>query len=167
MTSVRCFLSVAIAKGWELHQFDVNIAFLHGDLDEEIYMKLPLGFHTVGSNKVCRLKKSLYGLKQALWQWFAKFSSKLCEYDFIITYDDFSLLTYRKGDIFMALLVYVNDIVLAGNDSQVCQQFKAYLNKCFSIKDLGLLKYFLGIEVARGPKGWYLCQHKYALEIND
>jgi len=60
MTCVRCFLSVAIAQGWELHQLDVNNAFLHGDLDEEVYMKLPYGYNASTSNKVCRLKMSLY-----------------------------------------------------------------------------------------------------------
>jgi len=72
-----------------------------------------------------------------------------------------------KGMVFMALLVYVDNIVLANNDRHACDDFKRYLHSCFSIKDLGLLKYFLGIEVARGPKGLFLSQHKYALEIVD
>jgi len=67
----------------------------------------------------------------------------------------------------MALLVYVDDIVLASNDPHLCDEFKSYLHSCFSIKDLGPLKYFLGIEVARGPKGLFLSQCKYALEIVD
>ena len=65
MVSVRCFLLVVVAKGWELHQMDVNNAFLHGDLEEEVYMTLLLGFRTSGPGKVCKLKKSRYGLKQA------------------------------------------------------------------------------------------------------
>jgi len=65
MTSVRPFLTIAAAKGWELHQMDVNNAFLQGDLDEEVYMRMPPVFQTANPNKVCRLQKSLYGLKQA------------------------------------------------------------------------------------------------------
>jgi len=112
MISVRCFLLVEAARGWELHQMDVNIAFLHGDPEEEVYMTLPLGFCTVDSIKICDLQKSLYGLKQAPRQLFVKLSSKLLDYGFAWSYADYSLFTYNKGDKFMPLLVYVDDLVL-------------------------------------------------------
>ena len=96
MISVRCFLSVAAAKGWELHQMDVNNVFLHGDLEEEVYMTLPLGFKTKSPNKVCRLQKSLYSLKQAPQQSFAKLSSTLLEYGFVRSYADYSLFTLQE-----------------------------------------------------------------------
>ena len=130
-------------------------------------MKLSPGFTCSSPTKICRLRKSLYGLRQAPCQWFPKLSCKLHEYGFIHSYADYPLVTYRKGNIFMAILVYVFDIILAGNDSNACTQFKDYLDACFSIKELGPLKYFLGIEVARGPKGLFLSQDKYALEIVD
>jgi len=167
MASVRVFLSVTVAKGWELHQMDVNNAFLHGDLHEEVYMRLPPRYTTNSSTKVCKLQKSLYGLRQAPRQWFDKLSSTLCDYGFTRSYADYSLFTYRKGTTFLALLVYADDIILASNDSQACKDFKEYLHSCFRIKDLRPLKYFLGIEVARGPLGLFLCQRKYALEIID
>jgi len=116
MTSVRIVLSVAVAKGWELHQMDVNNAFLHGDLDEKVYMMMPPGFWASNPNKVCWLCKSLYGLKQAPRQWFAKLSSKPLEYGFNRSYADYSLFTHKNGENFMALLVYVNDVVLIGNN---------------------------------------------------
>jgi len=128
-------------------------------------MRLPPGFRSPDSTKVCRLKKSLYGLRQAPRQWFAKLPGKLCEYGFVRTYADYSLFIYRQHDVFMGLLVYVDDIVLASNNAAASQKFKAYLHACFSIKDLGPLKYFLGIEIARGPEGMFLCQRKYALDI--
>ena len=75
-------------------------------------------------------------------------SSKLEEYGFVRSYADYSMFTYRKGDTFLGLLVYVDDIILAGSHSKACADFKCYLNNCFRIKDLGPLKYFLGVEVA-------------------
>ena len=83
------------------------------------------------------------------------------------SYADYSLFTYYQGTIFMALSVYVDDILIVANDAEACTKFKAYLRNCFSIKDLGPLKYFLGIEVGCGPQGLFLCQRKYALKIID
>ena len=76
---------------------------------------------------------------------------------FVQSYGNYSLFTYHKEDIFLGLLVYVSDIILAGNNALACKTFKDYLNNCFRFKDLGPLKYFLGINVARGPQGLLLC----------
>ena len=100
MTSVMIFLSVVVAKGWELHQIDVNNAFLRSNLDEEVFMRLRPGFSSKFPNKVCQLKHSLYGLRQAPRQWFIKLSSKLSKYGFVRSYADYSLFTYQKGVIF-------------------------------------------------------------------
>ena len=94
MVTVRAFLAVATSKNWELHQMDVHNAFLHGDIEEEVYMKLPPGFYTSHPNKVCRLRESLYGLKQAPRWWYAQLVSALKEYGFLQSYSDYSLFTY-------------------------------------------------------------------------
>ena len=176
LVSVKMVLSMAAMKGWRLHQIDVNNAFLHGELAEEVYMTLPPGFHNKGeyvshsnsSNSaplVCKLNKSLYGLKQALRQWFAKFSYTLLNFGFVQSKVDYSLFTYPKRSFFTVLLVYVDDILLTGNDLGCISALKLLLDTKFGLKDLGSLKYFLGLEVARSNKGISLNQRKYCLEI--
>nr|KYP36800.1 Copia protein [Cajanus cajan] len=144
---------------------DVHNAFLHGDLDEDVYMKLPPGFHSTASNQVCKLHKSLYGLKQAPRCWFAKFRTALLRYGFTQSSSDYSFFSLNRGSVWLHVLVYVDDLVVAGNHSKAIMAFKAYLSICFHMKDLGPLKYFLGIEVARSPTGIFLCQCKYTLDI--
>ncbi|XP_019086446.1 PREDICTED: uncharacterized protein LOC109126936 [Camelina sativa] len=144
---------------------DVHNAFLHGDLDEEVYMKLPPGFRHSHPGKVWRLRKSLYGLKQAPRCWFKKLSDSLLRFGFFQSYDDYSLFSYTRKNIELHVLIYVDDLIICGNDSYMLQKFKDYLSRCFSMKDLGKLKYFLGLEVSRGPDGFFLSQRKYALDI--
>jgi hypothetical protein len=165
MVTVRTFLAVAAAKCWELHQMDVHNAFLHGDLDEEVYMKFPPGFRSSAPNQACRLRKSLYGLKQAPRCWFAKLKSALLKYGFTQSYSDYSLFTLRRDSTELYVLVYVDDLIISGNDNKSIVSFKSYLSTCFHMKDLGTLKYFLGIEVARNSNGIFLCQRKYTLDI--
>lgn len=165
MTSVRIFLQVVAARNWEVHQMDVHNVFLHGDLQEEVYMKLPPGFFAASKGKVCRLHKSLYGLKQAPRCWFAKLSQALKAYGFNQSVSDYSLFAYIRDGVSVYVLVYVDDLVITGSSPKAISDFKAYLGSCFHMKDLGILKYFLGIEVARSPEGIYLCQRKYTLDI--
>jgi hypothetical protein len=165
MVTVRTVLAVAAAKAWELHQMDVHNAFLHGDLHEEVFMKMPPGFSVSQPDMVCKLQKSLYGLKQAPRCWFAKLSAALKAYGFQQSYLDYSLFTLNQEGSQLVVLVYVDDLIIAGNTPSVIKRFKLYLSTCFHMKDLGVLKYFLGIEVARNPTGIFLCQRKYALDI--
>ena len=165
MVTVRVFLAVTAAMNWEVHQMDVHNAFLHGDLTEEVYMKLPPGFRVESFGKVCKLRKLLYGLKQAPRCWFAKLSTALQNYGFQQSYSDYSLFTLQKGAVQLRVLVYVDDLIISGSHPVDIQKFKDYLSTCFHMKDLGSLKYFLGVKVARGPDGFVLCQRKYALDI--
>ncbi|KAG7564441.1 Ribonuclease H-like superfamily [Arabidopsis suecica] len=165
MKTVCVFLDFAVKKNHEVHQMDVHNTFLHVDLHKEVYMKLPQGFSSPTETRVCRLRKSLYGLKQAPRCWFAKLADSLLKCGFFQTRPDYSLFVYNKHGISLRILVYVDDLIISGNSPSAIQEFKDYLSTCFYIKDLGLLKYFLGLEVARSPAEIYLCQRKYASDI--
>lgn len=112
---------------------------------------------------IYKLHKSLYGLKQASRQWFARFSSVLIELGFEQSKVDSSFFIRANGTIFTHILVYVDDIVVTGNCSDTIQELKFTLDKCFKLKDLGDLKFFLGIEVAQSVKGISINQRHCAL----
>ncbi|GJZ01314.1 retrovirus-related pol polyprotein from transposon TNT 1-94 [Tanacetum coccineum] len=156
---------VILAKQWEHHQMDVHNAFLHGDLEEEVFMKLPPGLHKGQHGEACKLCKSLYGLRQAPRCWSSKLSSALKKYGFVQSYSDYSLFILQQNGVQLNVLVYVDDLIVSGNDHEAITQFKTYLSNYFHMKDLGNVKYFLGIEVARAKEGIFLCQRKYALDI--
>ncbi|XP_071686851.1 uncharacterized protein [Rutidosis leptorrhynchoides] len=115
--TVRCFITLAVQNNWPLYQLDINNAFLYGDLKEEIYMTIPEGYYTeaANTNKVCKLTKSLYGLKQSPRQWNEKLNAALVESGFVQSKSDYSLYVKNSDDFFIALLVYVDDIVITGN----------------------------------------------------
>jgi hypothetical protein len=167
IASVRLFLAIAAIYHWPLHQLDIKNAFLHGELQEEVYMAQPPGFTVNGaSNLVCRLRQSLYGLKQYPRAWFGRFSNVLQEYGMTRCEADYSVFfLHSSPTTCIYLLVYVDDIIITGNDKAGIQQLKQHLSLHFQTKDLGALKYFLGIEVAQSKNGVAITQRKYALDI--
>lgn len=132
---------------------DVSNAVLHGDIKEEVYMRLPPGFKISDPSKVWRLKNSLYDLKHVPRCWFAKLTNALLKYGLVQYYADYSLLTFFKGDIQLRVLIYEDDLIISCNDLAILEKFKVYLTTCFHMKDLSRVKYFLGIEVARVASG--------------
>ncbi|GKA88774.1 ribonuclease H-like domain-containing protein, partial [Tanacetum coccineum] len=164
MVTVRCLLNIDVSQSWPIFQLDVNNAFLYCDLDEVVYMRPPEEYFPL-DNKVCRLKKSLYGLKQAPRQWNYKLTSTLTENGFSQSKSDYSLFTKSNKGVFLALLVYVDDIIITSNNLSKIETFKVFLKYKFMIKDLGKLKYFLGIEVIDTDKDICLNQRKYVLDL--
>ena len=167
LNTVRVLLSLAANLDWSLHQLDVKNAFLNGDLEEEVYMDIPVGLETTSNfNKVCRLRKSLYGLKQSPRAWFEWFTKVVKGYGFVQCQSDHTLFVkhFLEGKLII-IIVYVDNIILTGNHEDKIDLLKKLLSKEFEIKDLGNLKYFLGMEIARSKKGIAVSQRKYVLDL--
>ncbi|WVZ14716.1 hypothetical protein V8G54_012282 [Vigna mungo] len=165
ITIVRLVIALAASHNWHLKQLDVNNAFLHGTLNEEVYMLPPPGLHDIKPNQVCKLQKSLYGLKQAGRQWYARLSDFLLSNGFLQSASDHSLFTKHTNSNVTILVIYVDDIVLTGNDLTEITHITHLLDATFKIKDLGNLKFFLGLEVARNKEGISISQRQYTLDI--
>lgn len=131
-------LSLFSIFGWTLTQLDVNNAFLHGDLPEKVYMELPSKYHheraSLPKYTICKLHKSIYGLNQASHQWFAKFSIVVLDFGFAQSHDNHSLFT--KVDGFIALLVYIDDIIIVSNNMSHVDFLKSFMHK---IEYIGLV----------------------------
>jgi histone deacetylase 1/2 len=164
--TIRLILSLAVSKDWCLRQLDVQNAFLHGILEEEVYMSQPPGYvDQKHPDYVCKLDKALYGLKQAPRAWYARLCGKLVALGFVPSKADTSLFYYTKGGVSIYVLVYVDDIIVASSSSEAVGALLADLKKDFALKDLGDLHYFLGIEVKREKDGLVMSQERYARDV--
>ncbi|KAL1564721.1 Integrase catalytic domain-containing protein [Salvia divinorum] len=153
-SSIRILLGVVAQNNWELQQLDVKTAFLHGDLEETIYMLQPEGFIEKGSeNKVCLLKKSLYGLKQSSRQWYRRFDEAMGRIGFTKSKYDNCVYIKHKGETAIAhLLLYVDDMLVAGPCKSEIEIIKQQLQHEFEMKDLGEAKRILGMDIIRRRK---------------
>ena len=148
--SLRIVMALVAHFDLELHQMDVKTTFLNGELEEEVYMDQPQGFETTSKrNLVCRLKKSIYGLKQASRQWYLKFNDTVLPYRFVEMTVDRCIYMKVVGSKFIILVLYVNDILLAANDRGLLHDVKNYLSSNFEMKDMGEASYVIGIEIFR------------------
>ncbi|KAG8477106.1 hypothetical protein CXB51_030102 [Gossypium anomalum] len=168
-STIRVILSIAVSRGWSLRQVDVNNAFLNGDLDTEVFMQQPPGFVQFGSDGrplVCRLQKALYGLRQAPRAWFDKLKRFLISVGFTGSRSDASLFVRLASGTTVYVLVYVDDIIITGDNLATINSFIQQLHAMFSPKDMGDLHYFLGVEVTRSSSGSvHLCQRKYVRDL--
>ncbi|WVZ61780.1 hypothetical protein U9M48_011597 [Paspalum notatum var. saurae] len=166
MTTVRALLAVASVREWSISQLDVKNAFLNGELREEVYMQPPPGY-SVPEGMVCRLRRSLYGLKQAPRAWFQRFASVVIVAGFSASAHDPALFVRTSSRGRTLLLLYVDDMIITGDDPQFIAFVKARLSEQFLMSDLGSLRYFLGIEISSTPEGFYLSQEKYIQSLLD
>jgi len=148
--SLRIIMALVAHYDLELHQMDVKTAFLNGDLDEDVYMDQPEGFSVEGKEQlVCKLKKSIYGLKQASRQWYIKFNTIITSFGFKENTVDHCIYQKISGSKFIYLVLYVDDILLAANNLSLLHETKKFLSTNFEMKDMGEASYVIGIEIFR------------------
>ena len=164
LKSIRIMLALAAFYDYEIWQMDVKTAFLNGDLEETVYMSQPEGFESSGSaGKACKLLKSIYGLKQASRSWNKCFDKVIKQFGFYQNTEEACIYRKEQGKAVTFLVLYVDDLLLIGNDIAMLQSVKAWLSKNFSMKDLGEAAYILGIRIYRdrSKRLLGLSQHLY------
>ncbi|GJR47640.1 retrotransposon protein, putative, ty1-copia subclass [Tanacetum coccineum] len=148
--AIRILIAIAAFYDYEIWQMDVKTAFLNGYLNEEVYMEQPQGFVSQKCpNRVCKLKRSIYGLKQASRQWNKRFDDEIKKFGFSQNRDEPCVYVKASGSYVTFLILYVNDILIMGNNIPMLQDVKSYLGRCFAIKDLGEAAYILRIKIYR------------------
>ena len=160
MNTIRILISLAINLDWPLYQYDIKNAFLHGNLKEEIYMKYPPRYEGIkDEGKVCKLQKALYGLKQSPRAWFRRFSQAMKTLDYHQCNGEHTLFFKQASQgLITILIVYVDGIIITGSNVKEIKDLEQHLTKNFDVKQLGPLKYFLGIEFARSSEGILMTQ---------
>ncbi|GJV16497.1 retrotransposon protein, putative, ty1-copia subclass [Tanacetum coccineum] len=166
--AIRILIAIAAYYDYEIWQMDVKTAFLNGYLNEEVYMEQPEGFvNPKYPNRVCKLKHSIYGLKQASRQWNKHFDDEIKKFGFSQNADEPCVYLKASGSNVTFLILYVDDILIMGNSIPMLQDVKSYLGRCFAMKDLGEAAYILGIKIYRDRSRWLigLCQSAYIKKI--
>lgn len=167
-TSIRVLLAIVTHQDLELEQLDVKTTFLHGELEEEIYMTQPDGFQVPRKeNYVCKLKKSLYGLKQSPRQWYKRFDSYMMKLGYSRSAYDCCVYYKLQDDSFIYLVLYVDDMLIAAKRKSDVQKLKGFLNVEFEMKDLGAARKILGMEILRDrdQKKLFLSQKGYIQKV--
>ena len=150
LKSVWIILAIAAYFNYEIWQMDVKTSFLNGNLTEDMYMMQPEGFiDPTNAGKICKLRKSIYGLKQASRSWNIRFDEVVKGFDFIKNEEEACVYKKEDGSSVAFLILYVDDILLIGNDIPMLESIKTSLKNSFSMKDLGEAAYILGIKIYR------------------
>eukprot|EP00253_Pinus_taeda_P035257 PITA_35257 len=164
-SSIRSMLALLAQMGWKIHQMDVKSAFLNGKIEEEVYIEQPEGFETFDrESHVCQLKRALYGLKQSPRAWYTRMDNYFTGLGFTKSEADAKLYHIMVEGKELIIVLYVDDLILIGDD-QLIMPCKEDLAREFEMKDMGLMHYFLGMEVWQKDGELFVSQGKYANEI--
>jgi hypothetical protein len=149
-TSIRILLALSARLDLEIHQMDVKTAFLNGELEHDIYMQPPPGCADYGRDDIVwKLRKSLYGLKQASRAWYTKAKDELKKLNFTRSNSDHAVFTYSSRAKICIIALYVDDLMIISNDLPLLRRKKRQLMSTFKMKDLGEIHWFLGLEITR------------------
>ena len=150
VASIRLIPTIVAQLDLELYHMDVKTAFLNGELDEEIYMSQPMGFEVKGQEcKVCKLKRSIYGLKQSYRQWYFRFHDSIISHGFEMIEEDHCVYLKGSKKSVLILSLYVDDILITGNEMDSIVATKKWLSSTFEMKDMGEAHFLHGIEIVR------------------
>ena len=165
--TIRLVIVLAAQNSWPIFQLDVKSAFLHGNLEEQVFVDQPPGYIKVkNEHKVYRLKKALYGLKQAPRAWYSRIEAYFLKEGFQkCPYEHTLFVKVSNGGKMLIVCLYVDDLIFTGNDSVMFERFKKSMMVEFEMSDLGMMHYFLGIEVVQSDTGIFISQKKYVREI--
>jgi len=165
---MKLLLALAAQNGWYIFQFNVKSAFFNGVLNEEIYAEQPARFEKQNStNKVYLLKKALYGLKQARRAWYTRLDNHLLSLGFKRSMNEVTLYVKHVDGHKLIVSVYVDDLLITGDKEQLVEEFKTNIKDKFEMNELGLLTYFLGMEVTQSDQGYFLYKKMFFLENTE
>nr|GEY18440.1 retrotransposon protein, putative, Ty1-copia subclass [Tanacetum cinerariifolium] len=166
--AISILIAIAAYYDYDIWKMDVKTSFFNGYINEEVYMEQPKGFvNPKYPNRVCKLKRFNYGLKQASRQWNKRFDDEIKKFGFTQNHDEPCVYLKASGSDITFLILYVNDILIMGNNIPMLQSVKSYLGRCFAMKDLGEAAYILGIKIYkdRSRRLIGLCQSAYIGKI--
>ncbi|WVZ58134.1 hypothetical protein U9M48_008437 [Paspalum notatum var. saurae] len=166
LEAIRILLTFAASKVFKLQQMDVKSAFLNGYIEEEVYVRQPLGFESARfPDRVYKLRKALYGLKQAPRAWYARLKSFLLKSGFVMGSVDKTLFLLSRGGDTLIVQMYIDDIIFGGSSHALVSSFAEQMSREFEMSLMGELQFFLGLQIKQGPEGTFVHQAKYTRDI--
>jgi hypothetical protein len=166
LAAIRILLAFAASKRFKLYQIDVKSVFLNGVIQEEVFVKQPLGFENPKyPSRVYKLSKALYRVNQALRDWYARLKSFLLEHGYVMGSIDNTLFTLKHGNDFLLVQIYVDDIIFGGSSHSLVSSFQAIMENEFHMSMMGELTFFFGIQVKQIKEGTFVHQAKYMIDL--
>jgi hypothetical protein len=163
---IMILLAFATSKGFKLYQMDVKSTFLNGVIHEEVFVRQPLGFENPKyPNRVYKLLKALYRLKQEPWAWYARLKTFLLEHEYVMGSVDKTLFTLKHGNDFLLVQIYVDDIIFGGSSHTIVSSFQEMMEKEFQMSMMEELTFFLGIQAKQTKQGIFVHQVEYTKDL--